>query len=109
MNKSEGGSEPGQDTSAEYEIIDGHRVSPHVNLRETIKRKTGETMERRTRRLLEGYHLAEDSARQADVEKACGGLRPSTGCCGCMHDDDDDDDDDNESESEVFIDPIKYI
>ena len=30
-------------------------------------RKAGETFERR---LLEGYHLAEDSTRQADVEAA---------------------------------------
>ena len=32
------------------------------------QRKTGDTLERRTRRLLEGYHLAGDSA---DLEAAC--------------------------------------
>ena len=31
--------------------------------KEKTEMKTGETMERRTRRLMEGYHLAEDSAR----------------------------------------------
>ena len=36
-----------------------------------------------TRWLLEGYHLAEDSARQADVKAACWGLRPTTGHYGC--------------------------
>ena len=36
--------------------------------RETIERKTGETMERRTS--TGRYHLAEASARQADVETA---------------------------------------
>ena len=45
--------------------------------------KTDKTVERRTRRLLEGYHLAEDSARYADVEAALSGLRPSTGHYGC--------------------------
>ena len=31
MNKSEGGSGPGLGSSAEHEITDGHRVSPHGN------------------------------------------------------------------------------
>ena len=67
------GSEHGQGTSAEYEINDDHRVSPPGNLEtlrsETISRKTGDTVERRTRRLL--YHFAEYSARQAGVVVAC--------------------------------------
>ena len=36
--------------------------------KKTVKKEAGETTEKRTRRLLEGYHFAEDSARQADVE-----------------------------------------
>ena len=32
-------------------------------LKEDIYMKTGEMVERRTRRLLEGYHMAESSAR----------------------------------------------
>ena len=59
LNKTEDGSGPGQGTSAGYEITDGDCVSPH----EKTQRKTGETLERRTIRLLEVYHLAEDSAR----------------------------------------------
>ena len=54
----------GQGTSAGYEIIDGHSISSPGNpAKGKDQRKTGETVERRTRRLLEGYHLAEDSAR----------------------------------------------
>ena len=36
--------------------------------KEKISRKAGETVERGPRRLLEGYYLAEDSERQADVK-----------------------------------------
>ena len=68
------GSRPGQGRSAGYDITDGHCVSPHGNpMKEKSKRKNGETLERRTTRLLEGYHLAEDRAR-------CGS---STGHYGC--------------------------
>ena len=49
-------------TSVEDEITDGPQL-------ETIERKPGQMMERRTRQTLKGYHLAEDSARQADVEQ----------------------------------------
>ncbi|KAK2166557.1 hypothetical protein NP493_1311g00002 [Ridgeia piscesae] len=56
-------------------ILD-NRLTLHITYLETLRkektqRKTGEPVERRTRRLLEGYHLAEDSARQGDVETAC--------------------------------------
>ena len=61
-NEPEDGSGPGQGTSAGYEITDEHRVSQPGNT--TKKEKTyRKTLERQTRRLLEGYHLAEDSAR----------------------------------------------
>ena len=49
VNKSENGSGPGQGTSAEYEITDGHRVSPpHENPSkgydlEEVRRDGGET------------------------------------------------------------------
>ena len=55
LNKSKNGRGHGQGTSAGYEITDGHCVSPPGN---PTKEKTGETVERRPRRL-----LAEDSAR----------------------------------------------
>jgi len=40
-------------------------------------------VEKRTRRLLEGHLLAEDSARYASVEAACWGLCPTSGHYGC--------------------------
>ena len=64
LSKSEDESGPGQGTSAGYEMTDGYCVSPPGNLRkEKTSRKAGDTMDRRTRRLLEGQHLAENSAR----------------------------------------------
>ena len=36
-----------------------------IQRKENTYMKTGELVERRTRRLLDGYHLAEDSAREA--------------------------------------------
>ena len=53
------------------------------------QRKAGEKLERRTRRLLQSYYLADDSARQTDVEAACLGLRPSTGHLWLHNNDDD--------------------
>ena len=47
--KSDDGSVPGQGTSAGYEITDGHCVSQPGN--------STKTLERQTRRLLEGNHL----------------------------------------------------
>ena len=64
LKKSEDGSGPGQGTSAGYEITDGHCASPHGHPTKGkyIEEDRRETLAR-TRRLLEGYHLAEDSAR----------------------------------------------
>ena len=63
-DNSEDGSVPGQGTSAGYEIIDAHCVSPHGNpAKGKYLDENRETLERRTRRPLEGNHLAEDSAR----------------------------------------------
>ena len=67
MNKSEDVSGLGQGTSTEYEITGGHCVSPPGNRtkeRGIERRKAGEMVERRTRRILEGHHLAEDSANR---------------------------------------------
>ena len=80
MVKTENGSGPGQDRSVEYEITDGHHLE--TSRREQIMRKTDETMERRTVHALEGHHLEENSARQADVETTCWGLRTTTGYYG---------------------------
>ena len=60
------GSGPGQGTSAGYETTDGHCVSPPGK-----PAKGKDQAEIRTRRLLEGYPLAENRARWADVEMAC--------------------------------------
>ena len=40
-------------------------------------------VEKQTKRLLEGHHLAEDNARYADVEVASRGLRPTTAHYSC--------------------------
>jgi len=48
--------------SVVHEVTTGHCISPPGNLREISKKKTSETKERRTRQVLEGCHLAEDSA-----------------------------------------------
>ena len=37
----------------------------------TMPRKTGETAEKRTGRVLERYHRAEHNVRQTDLEVAC--------------------------------------
>ena len=59
---SEVGSIPGQGTPAKFEITDLNCVStPGKLTKGKALRKTGETVERRTSRLLEGYHLAENS------------------------------------------------
>ena len=42
---------------------EGTSVSLETIRKENTQRKTGETLESRTRRLLERYHLAEDSAK----------------------------------------------
>ena len=47
--------------------------------RETICRETGEAMEKWTRWVLDGHHLAEDNTKQADVEMVRWGFRPNTG------------------------------
>ena len=67
-----------------------------------MERKIGETLDRRARRPLEGYHLAEDSARQAELETVGGGFCPLR-----LHTDDDDDhdydysdDDDNDDDDD---------
>ena len=44
--------------------------------------------ERWTRQVLEGHHLAEDSARKADVEMACWDLRPTMIEALWLHNDD---------------------
>ena len=46
--------------------------------RDKIKKKNGETRERRTRCVLEG-----DSTRQGDIETACRDLSPTMGHYGC--------------------------
>ena len=56
MNTSEYGNGPKQGTSAESEITGGPRGRPERRLQTT--------------RLLEGYHLTADNAREADVEAA---------------------------------------
>ena len=59
LGKSEDVSGPGQGTSAGYEITDGHCISPTGNpMKGKDLEEDGETLERRTRQLLEGYHLA---------------------------------------------------
>ena len=81
MIKSVDGSGPGQDTSVEKEITVGHHLD--TSQREPMSRKTDETTERRTVCSLEGHHLEANGARQADVGKACRGLRTTTGYYGC--------------------------
>ena len=56
--------------------------------KERIKRKTGETLERRTRRLLEGYHLAEDSAKIVKYGINMLRLSPNDGTLWLNNDDD---------------------
>ena len=49
--------------------------------RDKTYRKTGETVERWTWQLLEGYHLAEDSAREGEVETVCRGIDDDNDDC----------------------------
>ena len=45
--------------------------------------ETSQAVERRPRQILERHDLAEGSARQANLETSCWGLRPTTGHYGC--------------------------
>ena len=50
---------------------------------ETTARETSQAVERRPRQILERHDMAEESTRQANLEMARGGLRPTTGHYGC--------------------------
>ena len=50
---------------------------------EKTTRETSQEVERRPGQILERYDMAEDSTRQGHLERACGGLRPTTGHYGC--------------------------
>ena len=57
---------------------------------EKTTRETSQAVERRPGQILERHDMAEDSTRQANMETACWGLRPTTGHYDCpmMNDDD---------------------
>ena len=62
---------PGQGTSTVSKTTDGSRVSPlgdHAT--RTDARDNSQAVERRPRPILEGHDLAENSARQANLEAA---------------------------------------
>ena len=50
---------------------------------EKMTRNTSQEVERRPGQILERHDLIEDSTRQANLEEACWGIRPTTGHYGC--------------------------
>ena len=75
-------SEPGQGTSTASKTTDEPRVPP-LGPYDRKRRETSQAVERRPGQISERHDLAEDSTRQANLEVACWGLRPTTVHYGC--------------------------
>ena len=69
-----------QGISTASKTTDGPRV---LSFGDNMTRKDDKAVKRRPGQILERHDLAEDCTRQANLETACWGLRPTTGHNGC--------------------------